>query len=212
MKKDKERLQARIAEWVLQVQRDSGGISLRELAKRAGIPSTTITGAARGEAGAGLHLALYRLAKVWPAGSYLDATKAWFGEEEQTDRPSPSIPARRNLDEDAEVAINASLDQMRATISAIQGLMDRVAEVSTHLQEAVGSLETKRLADIERRLEHLDLENRSLKARLGLSVDRDPEEVDVSPEALQQKLQKLKATRKPKSGNVSSPKLESSQE
>jgi transcriptional regulator with XRE-family HTH domain len=209
---DKEQLQARIAEWILQVQRDSGGISLRELAKRAGIPSTTITAAARGEAGVGLHIALYRLAKVWPGGTYLDANRAWFGEDEPT-APAPAFPARRALDEDAEVAINASLDQMRAAIGALQGLMDRVAEVSAQLQDAVSSLETKRLADIEQRLQKLGLENGWLKAQLGVRDEvTSPEDVDMSPETLQETLKKLKIARGPKGTRVSAAKLETSED
>lgn len=200
---EKAILQRRISEWIQQVQADSGGISLRELARRAGVPPATITTAARGESGVAILVVLSRLARVWPNGDYNDANAFLFGNEPTKTTRIP-VAARRELGGDAEIALNAAFDQLRSVVGALDALMDRIVEVSSVLSGVADELNygnKAAMAAAEENLVALAMENKALKLQLGLRVET--QRIEASEESIQDRLNGLKARKKGQKGIAS---------
>jgi len=168
----KELLQDRIAEWLLIVQRDSGEISLREVARRADVPSTTVAAAATGKAGTSLLLVLIRVASIWPGGSLDDAVTFWLhGTASRTDPQDTLKRSARRIDE---------------TLRGLAPILEHLQAAASDLERAAGQA----LAPREQ-LEALAIENRLLKAQLRPQADTS----DITEDALTKRLNRLRQER-----------------
>jgi len=171
----KDLLQQRIAEWLLTVQRDSGDISLRELARRAHVPPTTVSAAATGKAGTSLLLVLFRIAEIWPGGTIDDATLFWLHGTGALGDPQALLRRSASRLDNALQDLAPLLQHIRASAAELESAADSLAHPSAPMDQ----------------LEALVLENKLLKSQLR-PASPSPE---MDEDALQARLLKLRQQR-----------------